>query len=181
MLTDPGTLQYELTRAKENLSSTERALETMRVASERNVDRLQRVEDYRRQRDEARATVAELETKMALMLRRAEIAEEKGGRFESEVIAAESSSRETQLKYEALLKLRDRDLRISSHSTRKNVKGIGASVVNQKGEYPDFNAEAANMEEDLSVVKGKLAAMPLPSLDLADLARIFEDSPPPSK
>ncbi|CAN8288836.1 unnamed protein product [Cochlearia groenlandica] len=51
----------------------------------------------------------------------------------------------------------------------------------QKGEYPDLEAEAASMAEDLSAVKGKLAVMPLPSLDLADLARMFEDSPPPSE
>ncbi|CAN8288862.1 unnamed protein product [Cochlearia groenlandica] len=149
----------------------------MRVASERNVDRLQRVDDYRHQRDEARATAAEQETKVALMLKRAEIAEDKNSRFEGELIAAEN--------------------------TRKDVKGIGASVVNrvkdhlsllkarfpiereiveikanqdflvgiQKGEYPDFNVEAANMNEDLLAVKGKLAAMPIPSLE----------SPPPSE
>ncbi|CAN8307012.1 unnamed protein product [Cochlearia groenlandica] len=36
------------------------------------------------------------------------------------------------------------------------------------------------MVEDLLVVKGKLAAMPLPSMDLDELARRFENSPPPS-
>ncbi|CAN8275398.1 unnamed protein product [Cochlearia groenlandica] len=36
------------------------------------------------------------------------------------------------------------------------------------------------MAEDLLVVKGKLAAMPLPSLDLDKLARRFDDSLPPT-
>ncbi|CAN8289070.1 unnamed protein product [Cochlearia groenlandica] len=35
------------------------------------------------------------------------------------------------------------------------------------------------MAEDLPVVEAKLAAMPLPSLDLVELAKRFEDSPPP--
>ncbi|CAN8271815.1 unnamed protein product [Cochlearia groenlandica] len=211
MLIDPGTLQSELTRAKEKLCSTERALETMRVASERNADRLKRVDDYRRQRDEARATTAELETKVALMLKRVEIAEERSLRFESGLVAAKNISREMKLKYDAILRLRDRDLRNSCHSARKDVKGVGASVVNQvkdhlslmkarlpveceiaeikankdflvgieKGEYPDLDAEAASLAEDWLVVKGKLAVMPLPSLDLTDLARMFEDSSPP--
>ncbi|CAN8289276.1 unnamed protein product [Cochlearia groenlandica] len=43
----------------------------------------------------------------------------------------------------------------------------------------DLEAEAASMAEDLLVVEGKLAAMPLPSLDLDELARRFDDSPPP--
>ncbi|CAN8272136.1 unnamed protein product [Cochlearia groenlandica] len=50
----------------------------------------------------------------------------------------------------------------------------------QRDDYPDREAEAASMTEDLLVVKGKLAAMPLPSLDLDELARRFDDSPPPS-
>ncbi|CAN8307945.1 unnamed protein product [Cochlearia groenlandica] len=211
MLTDPGSLQSDLTQTKEKLSSTERALETMRVASERNVDRLRKTDEYRRQRDEARTANAELEKKVALMLKRVEIAEEKSSRFVGELIAAEDSSREVKFKYEALLRLRDHDLRLSSHAARKDVKGIGASVVNQveehllllkrrsleleiveikanqdflagiqRGHYPDLEVEAASMDEDLSVVKGKLAAMPLPSLDLDELARRFDDSPPPS-
>ncbi|CAN8275454.1 unnamed protein product [Cochlearia groenlandica] len=203
-------LQSDLTRTKEKLCSTERALETMHVTSERNADRVKKVDDYRRQRDEARVAVAELETKVAVMLKRAEIAEEKSSRFENELIAAENSSREVKLKYEALLRLRDRDLRISSHAARKDVKGIRASVVNQvkdhlfllkgrslvereiaeikanqdflvgiqRGDYPDPEAEAASTAEDLSVVKGKLAAMPLPSLNFDELARRFENSPP---
>ncbi|CAN8271572.1 unnamed protein product [Cochlearia groenlandica] len=211
MLTDPGSLLSDLTRTKERLCSTERALETMRVALEKNVDWLRQVDDYKRQREEAKAATAELETKVALMLKKAEIAEEKSSRFEGELITAESSSREVKIKYEAFLRLRDRDLRISSHAARKDVKSIGASVVNQmrdhlslmkgrslveheideikanqdflvgiqRGDYPDLEAEAASMAEDLLVVKGKLAAMPLPSLDLDELARRFDESSPP--
>ncbi|CAN8306613.1 unnamed protein product [Cochlearia groenlandica] len=211
MLTDIGSLQSDLTRTKEKLALTERSLETMRVASEKNADRLRKVEDYRRQRDEARAAAAVLETKVALMLKRVEIAEEKSSRFEGELNVAENSSREMAIKYEALLRLRDRDLRVSSHEARKDVKSIGTSVVTQvrdhllllrkrylmerevaeikanqdflagiqRGDYPDPEAEAASMEGDLLEIEGKLAAMPLPSLDLDELARRFDDSPPP--
>ncbi|CAN8244421.1 unnamed protein product [Cochlearia groenlandica] len=35
------------------------------------------------------------------------------------------------------------------------------------------------MAEDLPVAEAKLAAMPLPSLDLDELAKRFDDSPPP--
>ncbi|CAN8276883.1 unnamed protein product [Cochlearia groenlandica] len=49
----------------------------------------------------------------------------------------------------------------------------------QSGDYPDPEAEAASMAEDLLAVKGKLAAMPIPSLDLDELARRFDDSSPP--
>ncbi|CAN8319652.1 unnamed protein product [Cochlearia groenlandica] len=211
MLTDPRSLQSDLTRTKEKLALTEQSLETMRVASEKNADRLRQVEYYRRQRDEARVAAATLETKVALMLKRVEIAEEKSSRFEGELTAAENSSREMAIKYEALLRLRDRDLRVSSHEVRKDVKNIGTSVVTQvrdhlllltkrylmerevaeikanqdflagiqRGDYPDPEAEAASMAGDLLEVEGKLAAMPPPSLDLDELARRFDDSPPP--
>ncbi|CAN8323874.1 unnamed protein product [Cochlearia groenlandica] len=49
----------------------------------------------------------------------------------------------------------------------------------ERGDYPDLEAEAASMAEDLPVVEAKLAAMPLPSMDLVELARRFDDSPPP--
>ncbi|CAN8271488.1 unnamed protein product [Cochlearia groenlandica] len=211
MLTDPESLQSDLTRTKEKLVLTERSLETMRIASEKNADRLRQVEDYRHQRDEAKAAAATLETKVALMLKRAEIAEEKSSRFERELIAAEESSRAVSMKYETLLKLRDRDLRVSSHEARRDVKGAGVMMVNQvkdhllllkkrsqverevaeiranqdflvgiqRGDYPDLEAEAASMAEDLPVAEAKLAAMPLPSLDLDELAKRFGDSPPP--
>ncbi|CAN8272579.1 unnamed protein product [Cochlearia groenlandica] len=115
------------------------------------------------------------------------------------------------VKYDTLLKLRDRDLRVSSHEARRDVKGVGATVVNQvrdhlllmkkfsrverevaeiranqeflvgiqRGDYPDLEAEAASMAEDLPIVEAKLAAIPLPLLDLDELARRFDDSPPP--
>ncbi|CAN8243280.1 unnamed protein product [Cochlearia groenlandica] len=171
-----------------------------------------RVGEHARACANARTTNVELEKKVALVLKRAEIAEEKSSRFESELVATVDSSREVKLKYEALLRLRDHDLQLSSHATRKDVKGIGASVMTQvkenlfllkrrslvereiveikanqdflagiqRGDYPDPEAEAASMAEDLSVVKGKLAAVSLPSLDLDDLARRFDDSLPPS-
>ncbi|CAN8271788.1 unnamed protein product [Cochlearia groenlandica] len=167
MLTDPGTLQSELTRSKEKLCSTEQALETMRVASERNADRLKRVDDYRRQRDESRETTAELETKVAPMLKRTEIAEEKSSRFESGLVKDHLSLLKARLPVEReIAKIK------ANHDF---LVGI------QKGEYPDLDAEAASMAEDLLVVKGKLAVMTLPSLDLTDLARMFEDSSPPSE
>ncbi|CAN8248099.1 unnamed protein product [Cochlearia groenlandica] len=151
----------------------------MRIASEKNADRLRQAEDYRRQRDEARSAATALDTRAALILKRVEIAEENSSRFERELIAAEESSRAMSMKYETLLKLRDRDLRVSSHEARRDVKGAGVMVVNQRGNYPDLEAEAASMAEDLLVVEAKLAAMPLPSLDLDELARRFDDSPPP--
>ncbi|CAN8324441.1 unnamed protein product [Cochlearia groenlandica] len=151
----------------------------MRIASEKNADRLRQVEDYRRQRDEAKAAAAALETKVALMLKRAEIAEENSSRFERELTAAEESSRAVSVKYEALFKLRDRDLRVSSHEARRGVKGAGVSMVNQRGDYRDLEAEAASMAEDLPVAEAKLAAMPLPALDLDELAKSFDDSTPP--
>ncbi|CAN8241791.1 unnamed protein product [Cochlearia groenlandica] len=49
----------------------------------------------------------------------------------------------------------------------------------QRGDYHDPVAEAASMAGDLLEVEGKLAAMPPPSLDLDELARRFDDSPPP--
>ncbi|CAN8255360.1 unnamed protein product [Cochlearia groenlandica] len=179
MLTDPGTLQSELTTAKEKLSSTERALETMRVASERNADRLRRVDDYRRQRDEARATAAELETKVALMLKRAEIAEEKNSRFEARKdVKGIGASVVNQVKdHLSLLKARFQVEREFAKIKAKQDFLVGI----QKGEYPDFNVEAANMNEVMLAVKGKLAAMPLPSLDLEDLARMLEELSPPSE
>ncbi|CAN8307600.1 unnamed protein product [Cochlearia groenlandica] len=211
MLTELGPLQHDLTRTKEKLALTERSLETMRIAPEKNADRLRQVKDYQRQRDEARTAAAALETRVTLMLKRAEIAEEKSSRFEGELVAVEESSRAMSVKYETLLRLRDRDLRVSSHEARRDVKGVGASVVNQvrdhllllkkhskverevaeiranqdflvgiqRGDYPDLEAEAARMAEDLPVVEAKLAAMPLPSLDLDELSRRFDDSPPP--
>ncbi|CAN8242441.1 unnamed protein product [Cochlearia groenlandica] len=211
MLTEPGSLQLELTRAKEKLSLTERSLETMRIASEKNADRLTQAEDYRRQRDEARTAAAALEKRAALMLKRAEIAEEKSSRFEKGLVEAEESSRAMSVKYETLLKLRDRGLQVSSHEARRDVKGVGVTVVNQvkdhlllmkkrsrverevaeiranqeflvgiqRGDYPDLEAEAASMAEDVPVVEAKLAAMPLPLLDLDELAKRFDDSPPP--
>ncbi|CAN8272386.1 unnamed protein product [Cochlearia groenlandica] len=131
MLTEPGSPQHDMTRTNEKLALTERSLETMRIASEKNVDRLWQVEDYRRQRDEARTVVVALETRVALMIKRAEIAEEKSSRFERELVAVEESSRAMSVKYETLLRLRDRDLRVSSHEARRGVKGVRVSVVNQ--------------------------------------------------
>ncbi|CAN8272446.1 unnamed protein product [Cochlearia groenlandica] len=186
MLTDPGSLQSDLTRTKEKLVLAERSLETMRV------------DDYRRQRDEARAAAAALETKVALMLKWAEIAEEKSLRFEGDLTAAEDRSREMAIKYEALLRLRDRELRVSSHEARKDVKSIGTSIVAQvrdhllllrkrnlmerevaeikanqdflagiqRGDYPDPEAEAASMAGDLLEVTNAptpLEAIPLSS------------------
>ncbi|CAN8272404.1 unnamed protein product [Cochlearia groenlandica] len=49
----------------------------------------------------------------------------------------------------------------------------------QRGDYPDPEAEATSMAGDLLEVEGKLAAMPPPLLDLDELARRFDDSPPP--
>ncbi|CAN8307320.1 unnamed protein product [Cochlearia groenlandica] len=217
MLTDPGTLPSEITKVKERLRSTKQAHETMRLASERNTDLVKRTDDYRRQREEAKVAASEVEARTALMLKRAEIAKEKASRFEGEVAAVRRSLRETELKYEALLKLRDRDLRVTTHSARKVVKGADASVVKQvkdhltfrnarsaiersaiereiaeikanqdflvgiqAGRYPDFDVEVASMNENLAAVKGQLAAMFLFALDLEDLARMFEESPPPA-
>ncbi|CAN8307348.1 unnamed protein product [Cochlearia groenlandica] len=212
MLTDPGTLPSEITKVKERLRSTKQAHETMRLASERNTDLVKRTDDYRRQREEAKVAAFEVEARTALMLKRAEIAKEKASRFEGEVAAVRRSLRETELKYEALLKLRDRDLRVTTHSARKVVKGADASVVKQvkdhlafrnarsaiereiaeikanqdflvgiqAGRYPDFDVEVASMNENLAAVKGQLAAMFLFTLDLEDLARMFEESLPPA-
>ncbi|CAN8275394.1 unnamed protein product [Cochlearia groenlandica] len=111
MLTNPGSLQCDLARTKEKLCLTERALETMHVASERNADRLKKGRDCRGK----------------------ELA------IRDKLIAAEDNSREVKLKYEALLRLRDCDLRISSHATRKDVKGTGC----QPGEGTPLAPEGA--------------------------------------
>ncbi|CAN8319621.1 unnamed protein product [Cochlearia groenlandica] len=170
LLTDPGTLQSELTRTKEKLNSTERSVETMRLASKRNADKMKKTDEYKRQCGEARIAAAESETKTTLMLKRADIAEEKVSRFECEVAAGGRSLKETRLKYEALLKLRDHDLRTTSHSVRKYVRA---------SKNPDLDTETESMEVNFKAVEHQLMNMSLPAIDLEELAQMFEEPPPP--
>ncbi|CAN8242552.1 unnamed protein product [Cochlearia groenlandica] len=64
-----------------------------------------------RLRDEAQVVCVESEKKAVVMVKRVEIAKEKNSRLEGDLAKSRNDLREMSLKYEALLKLRDHDLK----------------------------------------------------------------------